>query len=351
MDKFITYNKDTGEFKINPRMRYVGSHTFGSRFTDEFIELFGAKRKRDISALEDPYPDIAFALQWRLEQIVILLAKNLYKKTGFKKFCLAGGVAMNCVLNGKLAEQSFCDDIYVQPAASDNGVSLGAALLSAKDLGDLKPKKIDHMYWGPEYSNDQIKRSLEAAKLKFTKSKDVVKQTAKYIADGKIIGWFQGRMEVGARALGNRSILASPVFPEMKNKINNEVKHREDWRPFCPSILEEYYDQYIEACADSPFMIMAFPVNKSLHDKIPSCVHIDGTARPQVVKKSSNSMYWDLINEFKKITGFGVIINTSFNIQGEPIVESPEHAIRCFSGTGVDILVIGDYIVSKPLTN
>ena len=348
MDQVISYDLDTGEFKVNPRMRYVGKHTYGARFTDELVELFGPMRDSKTSALEKPYPDIAFALQWRLEQIVITLAKQLHRKTGLRKFCLAGGVAMNCVLNGKLAEQEFCDDIYVQPAASDNGVSLGAALLFAKNNGDLKPKRMEHMYWGPSYTNNQIKEAIEIAKLNYTKSNNVIKETAKFIADGKIVGWFQGRMEVGARALGNRSILASPVFPDMKDKINNEVKHREDWRPFCPSIKEEKYEDYIESSSDSPFMIMAFPVKEKIKNKIPSCVHIDGTARPQVVKKTTNSRYWELINEFEKITGFGVIINTSFNIQGEPIVLSPEHALRCFSGTGIDILVIGDFINKKP---
>jgi carbamoyltransferase len=304
-------------------------------------------RDSKTSALEKPYPDIAFALQWRLEQIVITLAKQLHRKTGLRKFCLAGGVAMNCVLNGKLAEQEFCDDIYVQPAASDNGVSLGAALLFAKNNGDLKPKRMEHMYWGPSYTNNQIKKAIEIAKLNYTKSNNITKETAKFIADGKIVGWFQGRMEVGARALGNRSILASPVFPDMKDKINNEVKHREDWRPFCPSIKEEKYEEYIDASSDSPFMIMAFPVKDDYIDKIPSCVHVDGTARPQVVKRVINKRYWELIDEFEKITGFGIIINTSFNIQGEPIVMNPEHALRCFGGTGIDVLVIGDYIIKK----
>ena len=348
MDQVISYDIITGTFKVNPRMRYVGKHTYGARFTDEFVELFGPMRESKISALEKPYPDIAFALQWRLEQIVITLAKELHRKTGLSKFCLAGGVAMNCVMNGKLSEQGFCDDIYVQPAASDNGVSLGAALLYANENQDLKPKKMEHMYWGPSYTNKQIKKAIEIAKLNYTKSNNVIKETAKFIADGKIVGWFQGRMEVGARALGNRSILASPVFPDMKDKINNEVKHREDWRPFCPSIKEERYEDYIESSSDSPFMIMAFPVKEKIKNKIPSCVHIDGTARPQVVKKTTNSRYWELINEFEKITGFGVIINTSFNIQGEPIVLSPEHALRCFSGTGIDVLVIGDFIIKKP---
>ena len=348
LDQIISYDSETGDFKVNPHMRYIGSHTYGGRFTDEFVDLFGPKRESHIYALDNPYPDIAFALQWRLEQIVIGLARQLHNKTGLRKFCLAGGVAMNCVMNGKLAEQDFCDDIYIQPAASDNGVSLGAALLFAKENGCLKQKKMDHMYWGPSYTNDEIEKSIQLAKLNYSFNDNVIKETAKLLADGKIVGWFQGRMEFGARALGGRSILASPVFPDMKNKINKEVKHREDWRPFCPSIKEERYQEYIDSASDSPFMIMAFPVRNKFKDKIPSCVHVDGTARPQVVKKTTNKRYWQLIDEFEKITGFGVIINTSFNVQGEPIILSPTHALRCFSGTGIDVLVMGDFIINKP---
>ena len=273
------------------------------------------KETSNISALKAPYPNIAFALQWRLEQIVIAMAKKLSEETGSNNFCLAGGVAMNCVMNGKLAQQEFCEDIYVQPAASDNGVSLGAALLLANQNNNFVPKKMEHMYWGPSYSNEEIKKAIELAKLDYEFSQNIEAETAKFLADGKIVGWFQGRMECRARTLGGRSILASPVFPDMKDKINEQVKHRENWRPFCPSIKEEKYNDYIKSDADSPFMIMAFPVQEKYIDKIPSCVHIDGTARPQVVKKSVNKRYWTLINEFEKITGYGVIINTSFNIQ------------------------------------
>ena len=349
LDKVIKYNPKTGDFEVNPYMRYIGKHNYGHRFTDDFVDLFGPKRASNISALKAPYPNIAFALQWRLEQIVIAMAKKLSEETGSNNFCLAGGVAMNCVMNGKLAQQEFCEDIYVQPAASDNGVSLGAALLLANQNNNFVPKKMEHMYWGPSYSNEEIKKAIELAKLDYEFSQNIEAETAKFLADGKIVGWFQGRMECGARALGGRSILASPVFPDMKDKINEQVKHRENWRPFCPSIKEEKYNDYIKSDADSPFMIMAFPVQEKYIDKIPSCVHIDGTARPQVVKKSVNKRYWTLINEFEKITGYGVIINTSFNIQGEPIILSPAHAIRCFSGTGIDLLVMGDYIVKKPL--
>ena len=232
LDKVIKYNPKTGDFEVNPYMRYIGKHNYGHRFTDDFVDLFGPKRASNISALKAPYPNIAFALQWRLEQIVIAMAKKLSEETGSNNFCLAGGVAMNCVMNGKLAQQEFCEDIYVQPAASDNGVSLGAALLLANQNNNFVPKKMEHMYWGPSYSNEEIKKAIELAKLDYEFSQNIEAETAKFLADGKIVGWFQGRMECGARALGGRSILASPVFPDMKDKINEQVKHREKLEAF-----------------------------------------------------------------------------------------------------------------------
>lgn len=347
MDQVIPFDRETGDFEINPRMRYVGRHTFGARFTDEFVELFGPKREARQSAVDAPFPDLAFAVQWRLEQIVTRLARQAYKKTGLKKLCLAGGVAMNCVMNGKLAGEDFVEDIFVQPAASDNGVSLGAALLMAREKGERVSFRMTHLYYGPEFDEQEIEKALKEAKVDYYRSEDIEKETAGLLNQGKIVGWFQGPMEVGARALGGRSILASPLFPEMKERLNLEVKHREDWRPFCPSMKEESYKKYIKAKADSPFMIMAFPFNEEYEKMVPSCVHVDRTARPQAVRKQDHPRYWKLINEFEKLSGHGIIINTSFNIQGEPIVCTPMDALRCFGGTGLDALAIGDFMVKK----
>jgi carbamoyltransferase len=347
LDKFLPFDRVTGDFTIDPNLRYYSEHHDGSRFTDEFVELFGKPRDRSVSALEAPYPDLAFAAQWRLEQIVIRLAEQMYQKTGLRKICLAGGVAMNCVMNGKLAEQEFIDDIYVQPAASDNGSALGAALLLAREKGDSVNHRVDHMFWGPSYSAAEIEQAFKESKIDYYRSDNIEVETAKLLSEGKIIGWFQGAMEVGARALGNRSILASPLLPEMKEKLNLEVKHREKWRPFCPSMCSEDYYEYIDAEHDSPFMIMAFPVKEKYKEIFPSCVHVDGTARPQTVSKEHNPRYWNLIREFKKITGYGIVINTSFNIQGEPLVCRPTDALRTFGGTGIDYLMMGDFIAKK----
>jgi carbamoyltransferase len=346
LDEFIPFDPSTGEFSINPRLRYVGSHTFGSRYTDEFVEIFG-KPREDESPLEPKYADLAYALQYRLENITNALVNWLYQQTGSRNICLAGGVAMNCVMNGKISQLECVENIYVQPASSDNGVSLGAAQLLNKQEGLHKNKKMNHAYWGPEFSDYEIIQAINEAKLSYRKSKNICKEIAQKINDGKIIGWFQGRMEVGARALGNRSILASPLINDMKDKINLEVKHRENWRPFCPSIKEEAYDKYIDSTADSPYMIMAFPVRKEFRSIIPAVVHVDGTARPQAVNKKYNPRFWGLLNEFEKLTNHPVLVNSSFNIQGEPIVCSPSDALRTFGGTGLDVLVIGDFILEK----
>lgn len=346
LDRFIKFDKNTGEFDINPNMRYIGDHTYGSRFTDSFVEVFGLPRRGE-SPLEKKYANLAFAIQYRLEMIVNSMAHWLYKQTGSTNFCLAGGVAMNCVMNGNLSKQSFVKDIFVQPAASDNGVSLGAAQLLTKQEGISPNYKMEHAYWGPEFSDNEIIAALNESKVSYRKSKNICLEVAEKISKGKIVGWFQGRMEVGARALGNRSILASPLISDMKTKVNLEVKHRENWRPFCPSMKEEVYYKYINASTESPYMIMAFPVNKEVSSDIPAVVHVDGTARPQQVSKKHNFKFWSLLDEFEKITGHAILINTSFNIQGEPVVCSPKDALRTFGGTGLDILVLGDFIVEK----
>ena len=347
LDLFISYNKQKGNFKINNKLRYDGKHTFGEKFTDEFVKIFGSKRSSRLSALTKPYPDIAFNVQYRLEKIVKLLVKNLYKKNKIQNLCLAGGVAMNCKMNGELSKANYIKKIFVQPAASDNGVSLGAAqLLTLKKGGTLKTK-LENVYYGPEYSDYEITKFLKESKLPFYKPKNIFKEVAKLIYKKKIICWFQGKMEFGARALGNRSIIASPLFKDMKKKLNLEVKHRENWRPFCPSILKEDYEKYIDSDFKSHFMTVALPIKKNIAKKIPSCVHVDGTVRAQIVDKKNNYKYWKLIKEFKKFSGHGIVINTSFNIQGEPIVCSPRDALRTFGGTGLDVLVIGNYIIKK----
>ena len=345
LNRFLKYDNLNGNFKLNPVLRFGGQRSKSPRFSDKFISIFGKPLKKK-SQISKPYKDLAFNVQWLLEKIVSLLVKDLIKKTKIPNLCLAGGVHMNCKLNGVLANLPQVNNIYIQPASSDNGVSLGAAMLSARnDKGNFS--KMTHCYYGIDFSNSSIESSLKEAKIKFKKIKNIEKKVAKLLADGKIIGWFQGKSEVGARALGNRSILANPLIKNMKKKLNEEVKHRENWRPFCPSVNDYKYKDYFGNVPESDFMILAFKCKKKYKKILPSAVHIDGTARPQVVRKKTNKKFFKLIKEFEKITGEAILINTSFNVQGEPIVNKPSEAIRCFSGTGIDYLAIGDFLISK----
>ena len=240
------------------------------------------------------------------------------------------------------------DNIFVQPAASDDGVALGAVFAPYLDNGGRLPMKpLRHAYLGPEFSDAEIEKALRTYKLRASKLDDVAATTAELLANGKIIGWFQGRMEFGPRALGHRSILADPRDPEMNAKVNNAVKFREWWRPFAPSMLKEVAGEYLEHACDSPFMILTNPVRPEKRDVIPSVTHVDGSARPQTVEKEISPLYWNLINEFGKRTGVPVLMNTSFNLRGEAIVNTPTDAIRTFFSSGMDALVIGSYLVEK----
>lgn len=353
LDKILSFDEKTGNYAINPYLRFIGKHHYGRRFTDEFVELFGHPRSKHQSALEPPYPDIAFNVQWRLEQTVLAMIRQLHEQTGLKAVCLAGGVAMNCALNGKILQLPCVDKLFIQPAATDNGVSFGAALLAAREHGENVRFTMNHLYWGPSYSNERIESVLKNAKTHYKKSKNahaLAVEVAQMLASGKIVGWMQGAMEVGARALGHRSILASPLDKGMRDKLNLEVKHREHWRPFCPSIKAESYERFIDTHPDKHdpvFMNVAIPVRKEVQPHIPSCVHIDGTARVQKVEKQVNPLLWSVLDEFEKITGYGILINTSFNVQGEPTICTPQDALRCYFSTGLDALIIGDFIVTK----
>ncbi len=302
------------------------------------------KRKFDTKQIHNDEfgRDLAAALQKRLEEAALSLLEYLYDHTGYKKLCLAGGVALNCVMNSVLLQSEFVKDIFIQPAAGDAGTSLGAALYILGKHVEFKGN-----YFGPEYSNESIKHELDEAKLNYEYVEDIEKRTTELIAQGKIVGWFQGKVEWGPRALGNRSILADPSDPEMKDKINYYVKHREPWRPFAPSMLEEAKDKYLENAYTSPYMILSFFVRENKVSEMISAIHVDRSARVQTVSKEYNKKYYKLIKEFKKLTGIPVVLNTSFNVAGEPIVCSPKDALGTFFKSGMDYLAIGNYLVRK----
>lgn len=300
------------------------------------------------SDIGELHKDIAFAVQDLCEQGMMNVVRLALEKTGSKKLCLAGGVALNSKANGKIAASGIVDQIFVQPAAADDGVALGAALAPFLDGGQRLPlRPMRHAYFGPTFNDAAIEASLKTYKIRYSPLSDSAATAAELLSQGKILGWYQGRMEFGPRALGSRSILADPRDPEMNAKVNNAVKFREWWRPFAPSFKKEAAPEYLESAYDSPFMILTAQVRPEKRAVIPSVTHVDGSARPQTVEKEINPLYYRLIDEFGKRTGVPVIMNTSFNLRGEAIVHTPTDAIRTFFSSGMDALVLGSFLVEK----
>jgi carbamoyltransferase len=267
---------------------------------------------------------------------------------------MAGGVALNSTMNGVIARSGLFDDIFIQPAASDEGCCAGAALYAytkTKESRLQEKFKWEHVYWGPEYSPAEILNTLDLFKdkIRWVKKDDIAASVAFDIANGKVVGWFQGRMEFGPRALGNRSILADPRDPDMKDRINQKVKRRELFRPFAPAVLEEEANEYFNMTGlyNSPFMLFVVPVKEKYRSVIPAVTHVDGTSRIQTVSKKTNLLFHNVLTEFKKLTAIPVILNTSFNVRNEPIVCSPKDAINCFMSTDIDCIAIGSYYIEK----
>ena len=313
----------------------------------EMSAALGPQREPE-SEIDDRHKNIAFAVQDACEIAMMNIVRMAVEKTGCRNLCLAGGVALNSKANGKIAASGLVDKIFVQPAASDDGVALGAALAPYLDRGGRLPNKaMRHAYLGPEFDDGAIETALRTYKLRYTPLNNLAETAAELLSRGKILGWFQGRMEFGPRALGSRSILADARDPEMNAKVNNAVKFREWWRPFAPSLKKEAAGEYLESATDSPFMILTAQVRPEKRSVIPSVTHVDGSARPQTVEKEINPLYWRLLDEFEKRTGVPVIMNTSFNLRGEAIVHTPTDALRTFFSSGMDALVIGNFLVEK----
>lgn len=306
------------------------------------FDLTSSRLREDLNLIQR-HKNIASSAQKILEETVLHLVAVAVRKTGCKNLCLSGGVALNCMLNGEIVKSGLVDKVFVPPFPNDIGVSVGAALLLSKN----KPKKaLKSASWGPEFTNREIKKVLDKYSIRYKKVNNIAKVTAKLIFRGKIVSWFQGRMEIGPRALGNRSILGNPCLPKTHDKLN-EAKDRENWRPLAPSFIAQEMDKYLEKSVFSPFMVVGFNVKKQFYKKLPALVHVDGTTRPQSVLKETNQKYYNLISEFKKLSGFPVIMNTSFNGKGEPIVCNPIDAIKSFYSNKTDYLAIGDFIISK----
>ena len=364
--------KEDGSFKLN--MKFFNYATGLTMTNKKFSDLFGhpvRNPKKDL--LEDFHMDIAASIQSVTEEIVIRITKNIASEYKIKNLCLAGGVALNCVANGKILRQKIFDDIWIQPAAGDAGGSLGAALAYwHHELKKPRENFQDQMkgaYLGPKLSEKNVEDQLKKLKARYTKksSSEISSIVAKELSNGKTVGWFQGRMEFGPRALGGRSILADPRSDKMQKELNLKIKFRESFRPFAPSVLREEVSNWFELNYDSPYMLLVSDVKRdkqltmSEKDKklfgidklnikrssIPAITHVDYSARIQTVHKETNLKYYNLINEFKKITDCPVLVNTSFNVRGEPIVCSVEDAFNCFMGTNLDILAIENYLLIK----
>jgi carbamoyltransferase len=311
------------------------------------ISLLGPQRISE-SDITDRHKNIAYAVQDACEAAMMNVVRMAIEKTRCRNLCLAGGVALNSKANGKILAAGLVEKMFVQPAASDDGVALGAALAPYLDNGGKLPNKpMRHAYLGPSFDDDAIEPVLGTYKLRYTRLQDPAEAAAELLSQGKILGWFQGRMEFGPRALGSRSILADPRDPEMNAKVNNAVKFREWWRPFAPSLKKEAAGEYLESATDSPFMILTAQVRPEKRSFIPAVTHVDGSARPQTVEKEINPLYWRLIDEFDKCTGVPVVMNTSFNLRGEAIVNTPTDALRTFFSSGMDSLVIGSFLIEK----
>jgi len=313
----------------------------------EFHKVFGKPRQHG-EPFEKRHEDVAAAFQRVLEDSVLKICRDLKAKTGAKHLVIAGGVALNSVMNGRIIRESGFEDIYVMPGAGDNGTAIGAAFQVWNGvLGNRRDYVHDNPYVGTSYSKEEIDDVVKTCKLNAVWHDDIAAEAARLLHGGHIIGWFQGAMEIGPRALGNRSILADPTQPGMKDKINAEVKHREAYRPFAPSVPAEFAKDYFEIEVEAPFMLKVCDVIPDKRDCIPAITHVDGSARVQTVRKETNPLYHDLMVKFGELGGVPVVLNTSFNVMGEPIVESPMDAVRCFFSTGLDKLVLGNYVIGK----
>jgi carbamoyltransferase len=341
LDAFI--EPEAAPYRVNYKRLFGNGNGSFSGMTP----LLGPARAPE-SEIDERHKNVAYAVQEACELAMMNVVRLAVEKTGCRNLCLAGGVALNSKGNGRIAASGLVDKIFVQPAASDDGVALGAALAPYLENGGRLPNKaMRHAYLGPSFDDAAIETVLRTYKLSYTRLDDPAGTAAELLSQRKILGWFQGRMEFGPRALGSRSILADARDPEMNAKVNNAVKFREWWRPFAPSLKKEAAAEYLESITDSPFMILTAQVRPEKRGVIPSVTHVDGSARPQTVEKDINPLYWRLLDEFEKRTGVPVIMNTSFNLRGEAIVHTPTDAVRTFFSSGMDALVIGSFLVEK----
>ena len=344
--------KNDGSIHLN--MKYF-SFTYDKVMTNQkFSDLFGITPRKEDSKAEQIHYDIAASAQLVLEDILLKMVNHVHKKTGMVNLCFGGGVALNGVANYRILKDGPFENIHIPPSPGDGGSAVGCAQYlyychdkNKRMIEDNVERIKNNIFVGPSHSNDEIKSFLDINKIdyKFLETNSLLQTVAKLIVEGNVVGWYQGKMEWGPRALGNRSIIADPRNAKMKDILNEKIKHRESFRPFAPCILEEYTSEYFDVDVSSPYMLLVAPVKKP--EKIPAVTHVDGTARLQTVSKDINLLFYNLITEFHKITGVPVLINTSMNVRGEPIVDTPEQAYNMIVKTDMDYIVMGDYIIKK----
>ncbi|GMU36709.1 MAG: carbamoyltransferase [Phycisphaerae bacterium] len=354
VDKFreVVDLREDGSFRLN--LKYF-AHGYSTKlmFNRRWERLFGAPQRPRESELTDFHRDVAHSGQKIVEEIMIKMAAHVQRETRMKRVCLAGGVALNCVANWRILKECGFDDIFIQPAAGDSGGAIGAAFyLYNTVLGRPRGFVMEHALWGPGFSDEEVREALQEAGADFTWIPDegeLLDRAAGLIAEGRVIGWFQGRMEFGPRALGARSILADPRRAEIKDVINSKVKFREAFRPFAPAVLKEHAHEYFDMPAgmDAPFMLLVPKVRERMREKIPAVTHEDGTGRVQTLTERVNARFYRLVRAFHRRTGVPVVVNTSFNVRGEPIVCTPKDAYTTFINTGIDALVIGSFVVTN----
>lgn len=345
MERLVRFEAN-GLYRVDPRYTLLGRHSINEHFADELASLLGpARLPKD--PLTQTHKDIAAAAQERLEQAAIRLVQRLVDQTGLKKLCLAGGVAMNCKMNGVIGASGLVDGLFVQPAAHDSGTALGAAMWVSARSGEDPRFKMETAQWGPGFTSAEVEKAAKTAGMNFTRPESIEEKTAAALAEGEVVAWFRGRMEVGPRALGGRSILAHPAIPGMNDRVNRDVKFRDAWRPFCPSMLEPAAVDYLKPSLETRFMTVAAEANERGRAEIPAVIHIDGSTRPQTVNPSTHPSYARALEAFAQRTGVGVVLNTSLNVKGEPIACTPMDALRCFYSSGIDAMALEDIWLSK----
>jgi len=348
VERIVTPAPDGIEYRVDPSYIHFGEHTWSARYTDKLVELFGRHPRLAHEEITSWHEDLAYAVQQNLEDSAERLVLWAVGETGVHRLCMSGGCALNIKMNSRLYRRPEIEDIFINPLCSDGGAAVGAALAANHRLDGSRPQPLESLALGWEESDADIEKVLQLTGVDYSRPADICEAAAEELAAGRIGSWFQGRMEAGPRALGQRSILADPRAVENRDRVNAIIKFREYWRPFCPSMLHEAAADYFDDYTEAPFMILSFVANEKLKRDAPAIVHVDGTSRVQLVKREVLPAYHALIAAFARRTGVPVVLNTSFNVKGEPIVCTIHDALRTFWATGLDVLAAGSFLIRKP---